>query len=450
MATEPSQPDPPTGRKGRAAFQSLGVRNYRLFFFGEGVSLTGSFMQMVSQAWLVLELTDNAAALGLVAAFQFLPVLLLGPYGGVLGDRLDKRKMLISIQLAAMVPAVILGILSVTGHVQLWIVLVLALVLGLCGSLDGPARNAFVLEMVGRDLVTNAVSLNTTLINVGRLFGPALAGLIISLWGVAPCFFANAVSYLVATALVLMIRTSELYPAAPVARAKGQLRQGLRTVWADPALKIPLLMMLVLGTFAYEWAVILPVAAKEAFGMGAGGYGVMQTAISIGAIAGGLYVAGHVRPTHRWIVGAAIAFGIALTAFGLSPTFLLALVVLIPVGATSVMFATLVNSALQLAAPSDMRARVMSLFSVAWIGTTPIGGPLMGGISQVTNVRVAILVGAVASVLAGVVAWPFLRRTRDPAREQALEHTVGAHVRDPAAVDDPLPTEPVSTDVAPA
>jgi MFS family permease len=427
----------------------LSVRNFRLFFIGEGISLTGSFMQMVAQAWLVLELTDSAAALGLVAAFQFLPVLLLGPYGGVLGDRLDKRKMLIGIQLAAMGPAIVLGILSVTGHVELWIVLGFALVLGLCGSLDGPARNAFVLEMVGREKVTNAVSLNTTLINVGRLFGPAVAGLVISLWGVGPCFFANAASYLVATALVVMIRPSELHPAPPVARASGQLREGLRAVWADPALRIPLLMMLTLGTFAYEWAVILPVAAKEAFGMGAGGYGVMQTFISFGAIAGGLYVAGHVRPTHGWIVGACTAFGVGLVAFGLSPTFPVVLVVLVGVGAASVMFATLVNSALQLAAPPEMRARVMSLFSVAWIGTTPIGGPLIGWISQVTNVRVGILVGAVAALVTGAVAWPFLARTRDPARDMPASDAV-VSVPDPAAVDDPLPTEPVSPDVAPA
>jgi MFS family permease len=325
-------------------------------------------------------------------------------------------------------------------------VLLLALILGLCGSIDGPARNAFVLEMVGREQVTNAVSLNTTLINVGRLFGPAVAGVTISLWGVAPCFFANAVSYVVAAGVLLMIRPSELHPTTPIQRARGQLREGVRTVWADPALRIPLLMMLVLGTFSYEWAVTLPVAAKEAFDVGAGGYGVMQFFISVGAIAGGLYVAGHVRPTHRWIVGSSLAVGVALTAFGLSPTFPVALLVLVGLGVTSVMFTTLVNAALQLAAPSDMRSRVMSLFSVAWIGTTPIGGPIIGWISQVTSVRVGLCVGGAAAVVAGVVAWPFLRRTRDP----ALENPEIEPVPEPDPVGDVIPTDPVTTDIQPA
>ncbi|HEY6532098.1 MAG TPA: MFS transporter [Acidimicrobiales bacterium] len=404
----------------RAAFSSLETRNFRLFFIGQAVSITGSFMQMVAQAWLVLSITDNAAALGVVTTAQFLPTLLIGPYAGVLGDRIDKRKLLLITQAGALVPAIALGIITATGDAQLWMVLVLALCLGVCGAFDGPARQTFVLEMVGHDKLTNAVSLNNTIVNVGRLFGPMVAGLMIAGWGISACFFANAASYVVSISVLLMIRRRELRPMPRVERSKGQLREGVRAVWADPALRIPLVMMLVIGTFTYEFVVTLPVLAKDTFDVGAGGYGLMQSAMSIGAIGGGLYVASRVRPTHRWLIGSAVLLGVVMAALAVSPVYGVALLVLVPLGVGSIMFSTLVNAALQLAAAPEMRSRVMALFAVAWIGTTPIGGLLMGWITQVTNVRVALGAGALAALGTALFAWPALRDARDAGLEEPV------------------------------
>ena len=276
--------------------------------------------------------------------------------------------------------------------------------------------------MVGPGQITNAVSLNNTIVNVGRLVGPTLAGIMIAGWGISACFFANSASYLVTIGVLLAIRRRDLRPMPLVERAKGQLREGVRTVWADPALRIPLVMMLVIGTFTYEFVVTLPVLAKDTFDVGAGGYGLMQSAMSIGAISGGLYVASRVRPTHRWLVGAAAFLGLVMGLLALSPVYIVALVVLVPLGVGSIMFSTLVNSALQLAAAPEMRSRVMALYGVAWVGTTPIGGLLMGWIAQMTNVRVSLGVGALAAVGTAALGWPALRRARDPGRGRARRH----------------------------
>jgi MFS family permease len=427
----------------RSAFDSLSVRNFRFFFIGQMISITGSFMQMVAQAWLVLSITDNAAALGVVTTAQFLPVLLIGPYAGVLGDRIDKRKLLVITQTGSLVPAIALGVLTATGNAQLWMVLVLALLLGVCGAFDGPARQTFVLEMVGPDKLTNAISLNNTIVNVGRLFGPAVAGVMIAVWGIPVCFFANAASYVVSISVLLMIRRSELRPMPRVPRAKGQLREGLRTVWADPVLRIPLVMMLVIGTFTYEFVVTLPLLAKEAFEVGSGGYGLMQSAMSIGAISGGLYVASRVRPTHKWLIGSAAFLGATMCALALSPGYGVALVVLIGLGVGSIMFSTLVNAALQLGSAPEMRSRVMALFAVAWIGTTPIGGLLMGWVAEVTDVRVAVGIGGVVALLTAAFGWPALRGNRDPALEEPCGRLVT--LDDDATLEEILPgTEPQS------
>jgi MFS family permease len=425
----------------KAAFSSLETRNFRLFFCGQAVSITGSFMQMVAQAWLVLSITDNAAALGVVTTAQFLPILLIGPYAGVLGDRIDKRKLLLFTQCGALMPAVALGIITATGHAQLWMVLVLALFLGLCGALDGPARQTFVLEMVGPERLTNAVSLNNTIVNVGRLVGPTLAGLMIAGWGIPACFFANAVSYLFSISALLMIRRNELRPMPRASRAKGQLRAAVRVVWATPALRIPLLMMLMIGTFTYEFVVTLPVLAKDTFDVGAGGYGLMQSAMSIGAISGGLYVASRVRPSHRWLVGSAAGLGVVMGALALSPVFGVAVLVLVPVGVGSILFSTIVNASLQLAAAPAMRSRVMALFAVAWIGTTPIGGLLMGWIAQVTNVRVSLGLGAIAAIGTALVAWPALRRAHDAGREEPVGNLIP--IDDDEILEEMFPEQPV-------
>jgi MFS family permease len=265
----------------------------------------------------------------------------------------------------------------------------------------------------------------------------------IAVWGIPVCFFANAASYVVSISVLLMIRRSELRPMPRVPRAKGQLREGLRTVWADPVLRIPLVMMLVIGTFTYEFVVTLPLLAKEAFEVGSGGYGLMQSAMSIGAISGGLYVASRVRPTHRWLIGSAAFLGATMCALALSPGYGVALVVLVGLGVGSIMFSTLVNAALQLGSAPEMRSRVMALFAVAWIGTTPIGGLLMGWVAEVTDVRVAVGIGGVVALLTAAFGWPALRGNRDPALEEPCGRLVT--LDDDATLEEILPgTEPQS------
>ncbi|MCU0311074.1 MAG: MFS transporter [Acidimicrobiales bacterium] len=393
----------------RDTFSALAVRNFRLLFAGQVVSVTGTWMQMIAQSWLVLTLTGSAAVLGLVTALQFLPTLLLGPYAGVVADRVDKRRLLLVTQTLSGTLAITLGVLVATDVVQIWMVFVLAGALGLVGAVDMPARQSFTIEVVGPERLTNALSLNTITMNVGRLFGPAVAGLVISGWDLSVCFLANGLSFLAPTAALLAMRRDELNPTTPVPRAKGQLRDGLRYVWATPALRVPLLLMLVVGTLTYEFQVSLPVLARETFGVGAAGFGLLQSAMSIGAIVGGLLFATRATPTHRRMGLAAAGFGAVVLLLAVAPTYLSALMILPLVGAGSVLFLTLANSTLQLTADPQMRSRVIALYTVAFIGSTPIGGPIIGWIAQSFGARWALAVGGAAALLGAALAWRSLR-----------------------------------------
>ena len=335
----------------RDTFSALAVRNFRLLFAGQVVSITGTWMQMIAQAWLVLTLTGSAAVLGLVTALQFLPTLLIGPYAGVVADRVDKRRLLMVTQAISGLLAITLGVLVATDAVQMWMVFVLAGCLGLVGAIDMPARQSFTMEVVGPERLTNALSLNTITMNVGRLFGPAVAGLVISGWDLSICFLANGVSFLAPTVALLAMRRHELRQTPPVQRAKGQLREGFRYVWATPALRVPLLLMLVIGTLTYEFQVSLPVLARDTFGVDAAGFGLLQSAMSVGAIVGGLLFATRATPTHRRLGLAAAGFGAVVLALALAPTYASALLVLPLVGAGSVLFLTLG----QLDAPAHRR-----------------------------------------------------------------------------------------------
>ena len=402
----------------RSSFSSLAVRNYRLFFFGQAVSIGGTFMQMTAQSWLVLNLTGSAAALGVVTAFQFTPTLLLSPYAGVIADRVDKRRLLVATQVAAMALAFILGLLAITGAVQLWMVMALAAALGLVGAFDSPARQVLVTEMVGSDMLTNALTLNNITMNVGRLLGPAVAGLVIARWDLAICFLANGASYVVSIGSLVLMRVKDLLPAPRAEKAKGQLREGLRYVWSRPTLLMPLLLMLLVGTVTYEFLVTLPVLARDTFGVDAAGYGVMQSAMSIGAIAGGLVIAAKAHATFRTLGMASIAFGVVMLALAMSPTFGIALGVLLFVGAASTLFTTLINAMLLHGTSHEMRSRVMALYSVAFVGSTPIGGPIVGWIAQEWGVRWALAVGGVAALAgAGLVAVAIRSQRRRAAAE---------------------------------
>jgi MFS family permease len=392
-------------------FRSLRNRNYRLFFSGQIVSLTGTWMQSVGQAWLILELTHSALALGFTAALQFLPMLVLGPWGGLIADRVDKRKLLMGTQAAAATLALILGVLTVTHHVHPWVVYLMASLLGLVNVVDMPGRQSFVMEMVGPRDVTNAVSLNSVVVNGARIVGPAVAGLLIATVGIGLCFLANAVSYMAVIVALVAMRPAELRRDAPMARAKGQLREGFRYVWGNPELRDPLLMMLVVGTLAYNFSVVLPLVAKDVFHRGALEYGWLFSLMGAGAVIGGLVVASRGRASRTLLTIATGVFGLAILGAAVAPTLTWELVAMVPMGAASTVFIATSNALLQLGASPQMRGRVMALFAVVFLGSTPIGGPLVGWIAERFGPRVSLDVAGIATVLTGVVGWFVLRRS---------------------------------------
>jgi MFS family permease len=393
-------------------FRALEVRNYRRFFAGQLISVSGTWMQSVGQAWLVLRLTNSGAALGLVLALQTLPVLVGGAWGGVLADRFDKRRLLVATQAAAAAVAVTLGALTISGAVRLWMVGALALVFGAVNMIDIPTRQAFVQEMVGRDHLVNAISLNSVVMNGARVVGPALAALLIASAGIGPCFLVNAVSYLAVIAALVSIRGGELQRVPAPARSRGQLKDGLRYVWATPGLRLPLLTMAVVGTFAYEFQVTLPLLARFTFHAGASGYGVMCSSMGAGAVVGGLVTAALARPSGRRLATATALFGVLILAAAMAPTLWAMFLLIALTGAASIYFAAMANTTIQLAAAPEMRGRVMSLYSIAFMGSTPIGGPIVGWIGEVFDPRAALALGGVACLVVAILAWRSLSKLR--------------------------------------
>jgi MFS family permease len=393
-------------------FRSLRTRNYRLYFFGQIVSLTGTWMQSVGQAWLVLELTGSGLALGGTVALQFTPILLAGPWGGVIADRVDKRRLIVWTQTAAAALALTLGLLTLFHVVRLWMVLVLALLLGVVNLVDMPARQSFVIEMVGAEDVANAVSLNSVVVNGARVVGPAVAGLLVATIGIAPCFLVNAGSYLAVIASLLAMDTRTLNRTPPVVRGPGQLRAGLRYAWSSPQLRVPLLMMAVVGTLSYNFSVVLPLLVRETYGAGAGSYGVLFSFMGLGAVLGGLVIATRSRATPRLLVGSSLALGAAIGLAAAAPNLGLVVLAMVPVGVASTSFIATSNALLQLGASSEMRGRVMALFALVFLGSTPIGGPLVGWIAERFSPRTSLGVAAVAAMLAGLAGLRRLHRGR--------------------------------------
>jgi MFS family permease len=410
-------------RVGHQTFSSLANRNFRRYYSGQAVSLIGTWMQSVAQSWLVLQLSGSGAALGGVVALQTLPVLLLGPYGGVVADRVDKRRLMIGLQSMMGVLALVLGLLTITDVVQLWMVYVLALLLGLNNTFENPARQAFVLEMVGPTELRNAVSLNSVLVNAARAVGPAVAGLIIAVGGTGICFLLNAASFVAVVFSLVTLDVSRLQTTPPTARAKRQVRDGLAYVAHNAELGGPLLMMALVGCFAYEFQVVLPVVASDTFHGDSAAYGFMTGAMGVGAVVGGLYVAARGRTGLRPLASAALAFGLLIAVAAVAPTLWLELVALALVGAASVSFLSKGNSTLQLAAAPGMRGRVMALWAVAFLGSTPIGGPVAGVITDAFGGRAGLVLGAAACLLAAalglVVARRAARRLDGPERADA-------------------------------
>ena len=396
-------------------FAAFASANYRRYFAGQAVSLIGTWMQTVAQGWLVLEITGSGTALGLVAAAQFTPLLLLAPYGGVLVDRMDKRKLLIVTQSCLGLMALTLGVLTVTGAVELWMIVVLALGLGLMTAIDNPARQSFAQEMVGAGRLRNAVTLNSVLVNAARAVGPAIAGVIIATSGTGICFLVNAVSYAAVLAALISMDVDSLRPTPRAERGPGQVRQGLRYVAHTPDLLVPLIMLAVVGTLTYEFQVVLPLLARSSFDGGAGTYGMLTSAMGAGAIVGGLVAASRGGTGLRSLTLAAAAFGTSVLLTAAAPTAGVAVAALFVVGATSVTFLATGNTTLQLAADPRFRGRVMALWAVAFLGSTPLGAPIIGAVSEHLSPRGGLVIGGVACLLAAAVGAIAITR-REPAR----------------------------------
>ncbi len=389
-------------RAGRVTFAALAVPNYRRYFSGQSLSLVGTWMQMTAQSWLVLTLSHSSTILGVIVALQTLPVLLVGPYGGVVADRVDKRRLMVCLQTAMGVQALILGLLTVTGSVRVWQIGVLAALLGLNNAFENPARQSFMLEMVGPEHLRNAVSLNSVMVNVARAVGPAVAGILIATVGDGVCFLANAASFVFVVGSLVTLNRVALNPTPPMPRARGQLREGLRYVRDSHDLAVPLLMMAAVGCLTYEFQVSLPVMASRALHAGATGFGFMTAAMGVGAVAGGLMVAARGRTGVRVLVAAAAAFAVAMALAALAPTLGFELLALGLVGGASISFMSTANSTLQLTAEPSMRGRVMSLWFVAFQGSTPIGGPIVGAVMALAGARAGLGLGAITCAVVAV------------------------------------------------
>jgi MFS family permease len=384
-------------------FAALSVRNFRLFFIGQLISVSGTWMQSVAQGWLVLQLTGSSVDLGFAIALQYVPILLFGTYGGLVADRQEKRRILYCTQSAAGLLALTLGLLMTTHHVSVDTVYVLASLLGFVNLFDVPARQAFVQEMVGHDLIANAVSLNSVLMNSGRVIGPSVAAGLIALVGTAACFYANAASYVAVILALALMRRSELLPMQIVRRLPGQLRLGLKYVFQTPQLRNVIIAVAVVGTFAFNFTVTLPLLAHVTFHQkSAAQYGILMGCMGVGAVIGGLLVAHRSRPTPKLLALLAVAFGLSMTLVAFAPTILWAQIALIPTGACSIAFVSSANSTLQLNSGQQMRGRVMSLYSTAFLGTTPFGAPLVGILIAATNPRIGIFLGAFLTLLTGL------------------------------------------------
>jgi MFS family permease len=384
-------------------FRSLHIRNYRLFFVGQLISITGTLMQTVAQSWLVLSMTDSGVALGITVALQFLPMLLFGMWGGLLADRSDKRRLLIVLQVAGGLLALILWGLVATETVELWMVYVLAFLLGVVTMVDMPTRQSFVIEMVGP--------------NAGRIFGPTAAGVTIATLGIAPAFLANAISYIPVVIALSMMRPEELYLREPAERRGGEVRAGFLYAWRDPTLRSTLLLVAVLGMFGFNFVVVLPLLARFTFSGGAGLYSLFTALMSVGSLAGALYSASRLAPTRRMLLGSGVAFGALMLATAAAPTAWLTGVLLVAVGTAMMLFMATANTTLQLGSDPAMRGRVMALYGLLFAGSTPLGGPFLGWISETWGPRFGVAIGgalSLAAALAAVGRIRIRRRSSEP------------------------------------
>jgi MFS family permease len=393
--------------------RAMRVRNYRLYWFGQLISLSGTWMQRVAQSWLVLQLTDSPLALGTVTALQFLPISLLSLFGGVLADRVPKRRLLMVTQSIQLLQAVAIAVLAGSGTIQLWHIYALAAVLGLANAFDTPARQAMLPEMVGRRDLTNAVALQSSLFNAARIFGPALAGGIIATVGVTACFWLNATSYLAVIAALVAMRPAEFVglPAPSRGRVFGQLRDGLAYALGTRDICLVIIVLSALGTFGFNFNTFIPLLARYALDSDAAGFGLLFSCLGFGAVVAGLLLASREQATERALLVGAVVFVLLLFPVALSPWFGLTAALLTVLGAASTLFSATASTRMQLAAPIELRGRVMSIFTLLTMGSTPIGSPLIGMLAEYQGIRVALCELALLCALGVVAGLVYARRS---------------------------------------
>ncbi|MFY7065484.1 MFS transporter [Nocardiopsis changdeensis] len=431
-----------------AMFRSLSVRNYRLYALGQLLSNPGTWMQRIAQDWLVLQLSGGSGiALGMTTALQFLPMLFLGLWGGALVDRLDKRRLLVFTQSTMGLLAVALGVLATLGAAQVWHVYLFAFGLGLVTVLDNPGRQAFVPEMVDRDLLTNAIALNSASFQLGRVTGPAVAGLLIAWIGSGPVFLINGASFGFTIVALLLIRTAELNPTEPVPRGKGQIREGLAYVSGRRDLVLLLLLAACTQFFGANGQTQIALMVNNVFETGAAAFGVAAACLAVGALIGALLAARRERPRLRLILVGSMVFGAGQVAAGLMPAYAAFVVVLVPMGIAFMTYVTTLNATFQLTVEPHMRGRVMSMFLLVFMGVAPIGAPVVGFLADAFGPQTSMVIGGTFTMLVvAVLAVPLFRVKGVRVRDLLPRRRRGAPVAAPA--EEPDPGGPVSAATA--
>jgi MFS family permease len=400
------------------AVAPFGHRNYRLFFGGQAISLVGTWMQQVAQGWLVLTLTGDPFWLGVVATAQFLPVMILGLFAGILADVLPKRQTLIAVQTAMMLLAVVLTVLTATGVVQVWMIILLAVLLGCANAVDMPVRQAFAIEMVGPRDIGNAVAINSAMFNGARVVGPAVAGLTIGAFGMAPAFALNALSFLAVIIGLSLMRDDELHLARLVPRPRSagavveNLREGLAFVRHTPIVLLAVTTVGLVATFGMNFQVVIPPLAQDALGSDASGYGFLMAASGLGALGAAVALVLSGRPQTWRIIGGAILLGVASILLAMSTSFPVSLLLMVPIGAGGITMAATANATIQLAVPDGLRGRVMSVYTTVFSASMPIGGLLMGALASSLGILEAIAIGGVLSLVSGIGALLWYQRIR--------------------------------------
>ncbi|MBP9757157.1 MAG: MFS transporter [Candidatus Pacebacteria bacterium] len=408
---------------GATAFASLSVQSYRRLFVSQAIALSGTWMQIVALGWLGLQLTGSGSQLGLIVAAQFLPLLLFAPWGGLLADRNDKKKILQYTQYAYVVTSIVLGVLVVTGVIQVWMLYVFALLLGVVRVFEMPARQTIVSELVSPDHLKNAISLNASVNNLARAIGPSIGGIVIAGAGIGFCFFFNALTYLVAIFVLRTIKDSDITRSAFASAAPGQLRAGWRYAWETPLIRDLLIMIALIGTFTFEFQISLALLAKDTFGSDATGYAALMSAFGAGAAVGGIIAASRKETGPAPFLGFGALSGFSILLASVAPSLGLAIAGMVLVGFFTVNMVSTANSMIQMEAHPDMRGRVMAIWGMAMMGSTPIGGPIIGWIGEYTDARVALATGGAFMLIAVVYGYIALVR-RKPADHMTADTTI--------------------------